>query len=202
MIHSGWPGYRAQLDAGGFRFGETESVIAAEGKLGGRRVTLIAFDFDFLGGAMGEASGRRITGPSCMHEPSASRSGRHPPGVGRQTVPMQRGHVLLPQKGGDAPRVLIVGVSTATGFDFNTHSDAPAVRAAFIFEYNAQSPVKSRWRKTAGAPTVARRLTRVPEPTLRSLTDDRVVRSRARWSRCGCVQALVLTFRFERLGLQ
>jgi hypothetical protein len=81
-----------------------------------------------------------------------------PPGVGRQTYPLQTGHVLLPQKEGDPPRILIVGGSTATGFDFNTHSDAPAVRAAFIFEYNAQSPPNSRWRNTKGAPTVARLL--------------------------------------------
>jgi hypothetical protein len=73
-----------------------------------------------------------------------------PPGVGRQTYPMQTGHVLLPQKEGDPPRILIVGGSTATGFDYNTHSDAPGVADGFIFEFNASSPASSTWRKTAG----------------------------------------------------
>ncbi len=81
-----------------------------------------------------------------------------PPGVGRQTYPMQTGHVLLPQREGDAPRILIVGGSTTSNFDFNTQSDKPAVRGAFIFEYNAQSPVNSRWRATLNPPTVARLL--------------------------------------------
>lgn len=82
-----------------------------------------------------------------------------PSPVGRQTYPMQTGHVLLPQMEGDPPRILIVGGSTATGFDYNTHSDAPAVRGAFIFEYNARSPADSRWRETRHAPSVARLLT-------------------------------------------
>lgn len=81
-----------------------------------------------------------------------------PPGVGRQTYPMQTGHVLLPQKEGDPPRILIVGGSTATGFDFNTHSDAPAVQQAFIFTLNAQNPMQSRWRTTPNPPGVARLL--------------------------------------------
>jgi Domain of unknown function (DUF1929) len=81
-----------------------------------------------------------------------------PPGVGMQTYPMQTGHVLLPQKEGDAPRILIVGGSTATGFDYDTHSDAPAVQDAFIFEYNAASPTDSHWRSTKGKPNSARLL--------------------------------------------
>jgi len=81
-----------------------------------------------------------------------------PEPVGRQTYPMQTGHVLLPQKQGDAPRILIVGGSTATGYDSNTHSDAPAVQGAFVFEYNSASPVNSRWRATNGAPNLARLL--------------------------------------------
>ena len=81
-----------------------------------------------------------------------------PPGVGRQTYPMQTGHVLLPQKEGDAPRILIVGGSTATGFDYDSHSDAPAVQEAFIFEYNATSPTNSRWRTTNNKPNSARLL--------------------------------------------
>jgi hypothetical protein len=79
-----------------------------------------------------------------------------PPGVGRQTYPMQSGHVLLPQKEGDPPRILIVGGSTSTHFDFNTQSDKPAVQNAFIFDYNAKSPAQSSWRETMGKPTVGR----------------------------------------------
>jgi len=81
-----------------------------------------------------------------------------PAGVGMQTYPMQTGHVLLPQKEGDAPRILIVGGSTATGFDYDTHSDAPAVQDAFIFEYNAASPTDSHWRSTNNKPNSARLL--------------------------------------------
>jgi len=81
-----------------------------------------------------------------------------PPGVGRQTYPMQTGHVLLPQKEGDAPRILIVGGSTTSNFDYNTQSDKPAVRGAFIFEFDSNQPVNSRWRATKGMPNVARLL--------------------------------------------
>jgi hypothetical protein len=79
-----------------------------------------------------------------------------PPGVGRQTYPMQSGHVLLPQKQGDPPRVLIVGGSTASNFDYNTQSDKPAVQLAFIFDYNAASPAQSSWRTTLNPPNFAR----------------------------------------------
>ncbi|MFJ9777202.1 galactose oxidase-like domain-containing protein [Kitasatospora sp. NPDC101157] len=79
-----------------------------------------------------------------------------PPGVGRQTYPMQTGHVLLPQKQGDAPRIMIVGGSTSNNFDFNTQSDKPAVRGAFVFEFNPAAPLNSRWRATKGTPNVAR----------------------------------------------
>jgi acetyl-CoA carboxylase beta subunit len=56
-----WPGYQEQLRAAEARSGETESVVVAEGTVGGRRVTLVGFQFDFLGGSMGEATGERIT---------------------------------------------------------------------------------------------------------------------------------------------
>ena len=79
-----------------------------------------------------------------------------PPGVGRQTYPMQTGHVLLPQKQGDPPRILIVGGSTASNFDYNTQSDKPAVQLAFIFDYNATAPAQSSWRTTLNPPSFAR----------------------------------------------
>jgi hypothetical protein len=48
--------------------------------------------------------------------------------VGRITYPMQTGHVLLPQREGDAPRVLVVGGSTANNWSFvDFESKAPAV---------------------------------------------------------------------------
>lgn len=82
-----------------------------------------------------------------------------PSPVGRQTYPMQTGHVLLPQHEGDPPRILIVGGSTHTDFNsINTQSDAPAVPGAFIFEYNQGSPSSSFWRNTIGSPNVARLL--------------------------------------------
>jgi acetyl-CoA carboxylase carboxyl transferase subunit beta len=56
----GWPGHPDHLAAASSRTGETESVIAAEGSIADRRATLIAFDFRFLGGSMGEAAGARI----------------------------------------------------------------------------------------------------------------------------------------------
>jgi hypothetical protein len=79
-----------------------------------------------------------------------------PPGVGRQTYPMQTGHVLLPQKQGDPPRILIVGGSTASNFDYNTQSDKPALQLAFIFDYNAAASAQSSWRTTLNPPNFAR----------------------------------------------
>jgi hypothetical protein len=79
-----------------------------------------------------------------------------PPNVGRQTYPMQSGHVLLPQKEGDPGRIMIVGGSTAKNFDFNTQSDKPAVQMAFIFEHDPAEPKRSRWRTTKNAPNFAR----------------------------------------------
>jgi hypothetical protein len=79
-----------------------------------------------------------------------------PAGVGRQTYPMQTGHVLLPQKEGDPPRIMIVGGSTGNSFDFNTQSDKPAVQQAFIFDFNASSPAQSSWRITKHPPNFAR----------------------------------------------
>lgn len=79
--------------------------------------------------------------------------------VGRITYPMQTGHVLLPQKEGDAPRILVVGGSTASDWDFaDLGTSSPAVLGAFIFEFNAASPGNSKWRATRNPPTVARLL--------------------------------------------
>jgi hypothetical protein len=95
--------------------------------------------------------------------PAHDALGQH---VGRQTYPMQTGHVLLPQKEGDAPRILIVGGSTWDTINYNAGingfgdfvQNAPAVLGAFIFEFNAASPVDSQWRLTKNPPSTARLL--------------------------------------------
>jgi acetyl-CoA carboxylase beta subunit len=55
-----WPGYDAQLARARDRSGEPESVVSGEGRLGATRAVLVAFDFAFMGGSMGEAGGRKI----------------------------------------------------------------------------------------------------------------------------------------------
>ncbi|MEA2289502.1 MAG: acyl-CoA carboxylase subunit beta [Solirubrobacteraceae bacterium] len=57
----GWPGYGAQRERARDRSGEPESVLCGAARIGGRDVELIAFDFRFMGGSMGEAAGRKIT---------------------------------------------------------------------------------------------------------------------------------------------
>lgn len=56
----GWPGYRERLSRASERSGEDEAVIVGEAYIGRTPVMVVAFDFDFLGGSMGEATGRRI----------------------------------------------------------------------------------------------------------------------------------------------
>jgi acyl-CoA carboxylase subunit beta len=55
-----WPGYDAQLARARERSGEPESVVCGEGRVGSTRAVLVAFDFAFMGGSMGEAGGRKI----------------------------------------------------------------------------------------------------------------------------------------------
>jgi acetyl-CoA carboxylase carboxyl transferase subunit beta len=56
----GWPGYDAQLARARERSGEPESVVSCVGRVGATRAVLVAFDFAFMGGSMGEAGGRKI----------------------------------------------------------------------------------------------------------------------------------------------
>ncbi len=56
-----WAGYREQLERAQARSGELESVVCGDARFGGVDAVVIAFDFRFLGGSMGEATGRRIT---------------------------------------------------------------------------------------------------------------------------------------------
>ena len=81
-----------------------------------------------------------------------------PPGVGRQTYPMQTGHVLLPQKEGDPPRILIVGGSTTSGFDYNTQTPPRYRAGSFSSSMRRRPPANSQWRATRNAPQVARLL--------------------------------------------
>ena len=55
-----WPGYEQQLASAQAKSGETEAVITGEAYVGGTPVVIIAFDFNFLGGSMGEAAGSKI----------------------------------------------------------------------------------------------------------------------------------------------
>ena len=55
-----WPGYEEQLAHAREKSGEREAVIAGEARIGETPVVIIAFDFNFLGGSMGEAAGGKI----------------------------------------------------------------------------------------------------------------------------------------------
>ncbi len=55
-----WPGYGDQLDRAHRRSGETDAVVIGIATIGGCEAVVLAFDFRFLGGSMGEASGSRI----------------------------------------------------------------------------------------------------------------------------------------------
>ena len=55
-----WPGYEEQLTRARQKSGEKEAVITGEAQVGGTPVVAIAFDFNFLGGSMGEAVGNKI----------------------------------------------------------------------------------------------------------------------------------------------
>ncbi len=56
----GWPGYGDRLASARERSGEGEAVITGEARVGEVPVVVIAFDFRFLGGSVGEATGRKI----------------------------------------------------------------------------------------------------------------------------------------------
>jgi acyl-CoA carboxylase subunit beta len=56
-----WPGYGAQRDRARARSGETESVVCGTARIAACDVEIVAFDFRFMGGSMGEAAARRIT---------------------------------------------------------------------------------------------------------------------------------------------
>ncbi|MGX7827459.1 carboxyl transferase domain-containing protein [Actinokineospora sp. 24-640] len=55
-----WAGYSEQRTRAAERSGESESVVCGVGGVGGTRAVLVAFDFRYLGGSVGTATGDRI----------------------------------------------------------------------------------------------------------------------------------------------
>ncbi|MFJ8631179.1 carboxyl transferase domain-containing protein [Streptomyces sp. NPDC093568] len=55
-----WQGYDASRARAVERTGEEESVVCGTGTVGGTRAVLIAFEFGFLGGSLGERTGDRL----------------------------------------------------------------------------------------------------------------------------------------------
>ncbi|MEV4230849.1 carboxyl transferase domain-containing protein [Streptomyces bobili] len=55
-----WPGYGASRARAAERTGETESVVCGIAGVEGTRAVLIAFEFGFLGGSLGERTGDRL----------------------------------------------------------------------------------------------------------------------------------------------
>ena len=55
-----WPGYRSARAAAEERTGEKESVVCGTAKIGDVEAVLIAFEFGFLGGSLGQRTGDRI----------------------------------------------------------------------------------------------------------------------------------------------
>ncbi|WP_435611646.1 carboxyl transferase domain-containing protein [Streptomyces sp. bgisy159] len=56
----GWHGYDDARARAADRTGESESVVCGTGTVGGTRAVLIAFEFGFLGGSLGEGTGDRL----------------------------------------------------------------------------------------------------------------------------------------------
>ncbi|MGW0581929.1 carboxyl transferase domain-containing protein [Streptomyces sp. NPDC002920] len=56
----GWPGYDLSRARAAQRTGETESVVCGTASVGGTQAVLIAFEFGFLGGSLGERTGDRL----------------------------------------------------------------------------------------------------------------------------------------------
>ncbi|MGY0023850.1 carboxyl transferase domain-containing protein [Streptomyces sp. YJ-C3] len=56
----GWPGYGASRERAAARTGETESVVTGTAEVDGVPAVLIAFEFGYLGGSLGQETGDRI----------------------------------------------------------------------------------------------------------------------------------------------
>ncbi|MFJ8647362.1 carboxyl transferase domain-containing protein [Streptomyces sp. NPDC093546] len=55
-----WQGYDASRARAAERTGEEESIVYGTATIGGRRCSLLAFEFGFLGGSLGERAGDRL----------------------------------------------------------------------------------------------------------------------------------------------
>src|SRR5687768_11441600 len=55
-----WQGYGASRARGAERTGEEESVVCGTASVAGTRAVLLAFEFGFLGGSLGERTGDRL----------------------------------------------------------------------------------------------------------------------------------------------
>lgn len=69
--------YARELAAARAATGADESVQTGEGRVFGRRVAVVACEFDFLGGSIGVAAAERITAASSGRPPSGCRYWRH-----------------------------------------------------------------------------------------------------------------------------
>jgi acetyl-CoA carboxylase carboxyl transferase subunit beta len=67
----GWRGYGDARAAAADRSGERESVVCGVGTVDGTTAVFIAFEFGFLGGSIGESTGRRID--SAFHHARSAR---------------------------------------------------------------------------------------------------------------------------------
>ncbi|MFD7699841.1 carboxyl transferase domain-containing protein [Streptomyces caelestis] len=56
----GWPGYGAARARAAERTGERESVVCGTARIDGTRAVVVAFEFGFLGGSLGERTGDRL----------------------------------------------------------------------------------------------------------------------------------------------
>ena len=63
------PSYREELDGAAARTGLDEAVVTGEGRVFGRRVALVACEFDFLAGSIGVAAAERIV--TAVHRATA-----------------------------------------------------------------------------------------------------------------------------------
>jgi acyl-CoA carboxylase subunit beta len=66
----GWHGYDAARARAEARTGETESVVAGIAAIGGVRAVVVAFEFGFFGGSLGERTGDRL---QAAHEAARER---------------------------------------------------------------------------------------------------------------------------------
>ncbi|ORT60522.1 carboxyl transferase domain-containing protein [Streptomyces sp. CB03238] len=61
-----WEGYGASRARAAARTGEDESIVYGTATIGGHRCTVLAFEFGFLGGSLGERAGDRLEDAYCL----------------------------------------------------------------------------------------------------------------------------------------